>query len=82
MKIAHDIHTHNVYSKCCKDKGASTSAYIAKEIELGIKLFGLSNHIWDENVSGASDWYKNQTILLCEEAQCAGGDNLPVWRGN
>lgn len=71
MKIAHDIHTHNVYSKCCKDKGASTSAYIAKEIELGIKLFGLSNHIWDENVSGASDWYKNQTILLCEEAKYA-----------
>ena len=69
MKIAHDIHTHNVFSKCCKDKNASTTAYIQKEIELGIKTFGLSNHIWDENVKGASGWYKNQTILLAEEAR-------------
>ena len=71
MKIAHDIHTHNVFSKCCKDKNASTTAYIQKEIELGMKTFGLSNHIWDENVKGASGWYKNQTILLAEEAKAA-----------
>ena len=69
MKIAHDIHTHNVYSKCCKDKSASTLAYIEKEADLGMKVFGLSNHIWDENVKGISGWYKNQTILLCEEAK-------------
>lgn len=69
MKILHDIHTHNVYSHCCSDYTASTEAYIQKEQELGIKVFGLSNHIWDESVKGASYWYKNQTISLAEEAK-------------
>ena len=45
MKVLHDIHTHNVFSACCEDKTASTPAYIAKEMELGMRLFGLSNHI-------------------------------------
>ena len=69
MKIVHDTHTHNAYSHCCGDRTASTEAYIKKEQELGIKVFGLSNHIWDETVKGASYWYKHQTILLAEEAK-------------
>ncbi|MBQ8641179.1 MAG: hypothetical protein IJ480_03095 [Clostridia bacterium] len=69
MKILHDIHTHNVFSACCGDKTASTAAYLEKEAALGMKLFGLSNHIWDERVPGASAWYRNQTILKAEEAR-------------
>ena len=68
MKVLHDIHTHNVFSACCEDKTASTNAYSAKEMELGMRIFGLSNHIWDEQVSGASGWYRNQTILKAKEA--------------
>lgn len=69
MKILHDVHTHNVYSHCCTDTTASTAAYIAKEREIGNRVFGLSNHLWDESVKGASYWYRNQTILLAEEAK-------------
>lgn len=69
MKILHDIHTHNIFSNCCADHTASTSACLQKEAELGMKLFGLSNHVWDERVRGASYWYRNQTILRCEEAK-------------
>ncbi|MBR5446079.1 MAG: hypothetical protein IKV57_08145 [Clostridia bacterium] len=71
MKILHDIHTHNVFSACCGDKTASTTAYLTREKELGMRIFGLSNHIWDERVSGASSWYRNQTILKAEEAKAA-----------
>ncbi len=71
MKILHDIHTHNAFSACCGDKLASTDAFIAKEIELGNKIFGLSNHIWDENVKGASNWYSKQTIIKAEEAKAS-----------
>lgn len=71
MKILHDIHTHNVFSSCCVDHTASTRAYLEKEAGLGMKLFGLSNHIWDERVKGASYWYRNQTILKAEEAKNA-----------
>lgn len=69
MKIVHDVHTHNVFSHCCTDRNASTAAYIAKEQEIGNRVFGLSNHIWDERVKGSSYWYRNQTILLSEEAK-------------
>ncbi len=71
MHITHDIHTHNVFSLCCSDPGASTAAYLQKEAECGMTLFGLSNHIWDECVLGASSWYKNQPILKAEEARAA-----------
>lgn len=71
MKIVHDIHTHNVFSHCCSDYTASTEAYIAKEREIGNRVFGLSNHIWDERVKGCSNWYRRQTIALAEEAKAA-----------
>lgn len=71
MKIVHDVHTHNVLSHCCNDRSASTEAYIAKELEIGNRVFGLSNHIWDERVEGASHWYLPQTISLAEEAKAA-----------
>lgn len=69
MKILHDTHTHNIYSICCTDSSASTEAYIEKAREIGLKVFGISNHLWDESVKGASYWYKNQTITLAEEAK-------------
>ena len=40
-------------------------------IDFVMKLFGLSNHLWDERVPGASGWYKNQPILKAEEAKHA-----------
>lgn len=71
MKIFHDVHTHNIFSNCCTDKGASTVAFLNKEAELGMRTFGLSNHIWDERVKGASYWYRTQTIAKAEEAKNA-----------
>lgn len=68
MKILHDVHTHNLFSNCCTESAASTAAYIAKEQEIGNRVFGISNHIWDERVKGCSYWYRNQTIALAEEA--------------
>lgn len=71
MKILHDIHTHNIFSNCCHDTSASTIAYLKKEAELGLRIFGLSNHLWDDRVKGASYWYRMQTITKAEEAKNA-----------
>ena len=71
MKILHDVHNHNTFSNCCHDPSASTEAFIKKEVELGNKIFGLSNHIWDEGVKGASYWYSRQTITKAEEAKAS-----------
>lgn len=71
MKILHDVHNHNIFSNCCSDNSASTDAFVKKELELGNKIFGLSNHIWDESVKGASYWYSKQTITKAEEAKAS-----------
>ena len=71
MKILHDVHNHNIFSNCCNDPWASTDAFVKKELELGNKIFGLSNHIWDESVKGASGWYSKQTITKAEEAKAS-----------
>lgn len=71
MKILHDIHTHNVMSLCCGDPNATTENYIREEERLGMKIFGLSNHIWDERVKGCSEWYGAQTIRRSLECKSA-----------
>ena len=84
MKILHDIHTHNIFSHCCRDMTASTEAYIRKEEELGMRIFGLSNHIWDERVKGANYWYVHQTIAKAKEAKnafCKAGPGMKVLFG-
>ena len=69
MKILHDVHMHSVLSSCCEDFSATTENYIKKEMELGMRTFGLSNHIWDEKVRGASNWYSYQTIAKARESK-------------
>ena len=71
MKILHDIHTHSVLSSCCDDPKATTENYIRREMELGMSTFGLSNHIWDESIKGASNWYSYQTIKKAREGRTA-----------
>jgi len=74
MRITHDIHTHSTLSHCCYDPEASIANYVRRAAELGHKVFGISNHIWDEKVPGASRWYKNQTISYGLEAR----DSVPA----
>lgn len=62
MEIKHDVHTHTTLSRCCYDPRATVENYIRRAAELGHTVFGLSNHLWDEKVAGASSWYKNQMI--------------------
>lgn len=62
MKVRHDIHTHTLFSSCCYDPEATAAAFIEKAHELGHSVFGFSNHIWDEKVPGASNWYRGQTV--------------------
>lgn len=62
MQIKHDIHTHTLYSLCCYDPEATVQAYVRRAAELGHTVFGISNHLWDEKVPGANDWYQKQMI--------------------
>ncbi|MBE6546924.1 MAG: hypothetical protein E7668_05750 [Ruminococcaceae bacterium] len=70
MKVLHDIHTHNIMSLCCGDFNATTENYIKKAQEVGLKTFGLANHIWDtEHVKGCSGWYSPQSIRRSQDSK-------------
>ena len=71
MHISHDIHTHNLYSGCCYDPEATTQACVRHAMELGHTVFGISNHLWDESVPGASRWYQGQPISYGAEMKYA-----------
>lgn len=62
MKIRHDIHNHSLWSSCCYDPEATVNAFAHRAKELGHTVFGISNHLWDEKVPGASNWYRQQMI--------------------
>jgi len=69
MKILHDVHNHSLLSSCCYDPVATVENFVNKARELGHKVFGISNHLWDEKVPGASGWYQKQMINYGLEAR-------------
>ena len=71
MQVTHDIHTHTLLSACCFDPEATVAAYVSKAAELGHKLLGIANHLWDERVPGPSKWYRGQTVNYVLEARDA-----------
>ncbi len=71
MKIDHDIHSHTLFSSCCYDPAATMRAFVDRARELGHRTLGISNHLWDEKVEGASDWYRGQCIEYGFEAKYA-----------
>ena len=71
MKANHDIHNHNMFSNCCRDKTATVFAMIKREEELGVEIYGLANHAWDEHVKGNSPWYAHQSVAHALEAKYA-----------
>ncbi|MBQ9079688.1 MAG: hypothetical protein IJY27_01300 [Clostridia bacterium] len=79
MEIKHDIHTHTTLSRCCYDPRATVGNYVRRAAEFGHKILGLSNHLWDEKVPGASGWYKNQMISYgLQQMDCVPADTCGV----
>lgn len=59
--IKHDIHIHTHLSSC-GDRFAFMADYIQAAKQLGLETIGFSDHAWDDNIKGASDWYAPQTF--------------------
>jgi len=58
--IDNDMHIHSYLSACSNDPEQSSEAILEFAKENGIKTVCLTNHFWDSDVPGASDWYKPQ----------------------
>ncbi len=62
FKIDHDLHIHSGLSSCSNDS-LQTAENILKYAEHNdLERICITDHYWDENVLGASDWYKPQNF--------------------
>lgn len=60
FQINHDYHIHSGLSSCSSDP-EQTGENILKAVQKhGIKELCLTDHFWDSDVEGASNWYKPQ----------------------
>lgn len=64
-----DLHIHSFVSKCSKDPEQTPSAILQYARDNGIKTLVLTDHFWDENVPGASNWYSTQTFSWISQSK-------------
>lgn len=85
MKITSDLHIHTFRSLCAKPD-ATVAAYFAIAREMGVTTLGFADHLWDEAVPGACDWYGKQNTVhqragIWEEILSADPTGLTVLSG-
>lgn len=56
----HDLHIHSQLSLCSGDPEQTPERILKYAQENGLKTVCLTDHYWDENVPGASEWYAAQ----------------------
>lgn len=61
MDWNHDLHVHTNLSACARPS-ATLEGYLGACVSSGIGILGISNHVWDSDVAGASPWYVPQNI--------------------
>ena len=61
LHIQQDIHIHTTLSSCAQED-VTVETYLGRAKEDGLTLLGFSNHLWDQDVPGASNWYRPQNV--------------------
>lgn len=65
----HDLHIHSFISSCSKDPEQTTENILKYAVKNNLKTICLTDHFWDENIEGASEWYKKQGFAHIAEAR-------------
>ena len=60
FKIDHDLHIHSNLSSCSNDASQTPERILEYARERGLRRIALTNHHWDSDVEGASEWYLPQ----------------------
>ena len=58
--IDHDLHIHSKLSSCSKHPEQTTENILKYALKNGLNTICITDHYWDSEVSGASDWYEPQ----------------------
>ena len=59
----HDYHIHSFLSSCSSDPNQLPEAILQYARENGLKRIVITDHFWDSDVPGASNWYAPQNYL-------------------
>ncbi len=68
FQIDHDFHIHSKLSLCSGDAEQTPARILEYARASNLKSICLTDHYWDENVSGVSDWYKIQDFAHISQA--------------
>lgn len=60
--IDHDLHCHSCRSSCSGNEKQTKEAILAHAKANGYSVQCVTDHLWDKDVPGASDWYAPQDI--------------------
>lgn len=60
--IDHDLHLHSQLSLCSNDPKQTAGALLEYGVREGLLDICVTDHYWDENVPGASEWYAAQNF--------------------
>ncbi len=63
----HDLHIHSYLSLCSGDPAQNPAAILAYGEENGLKTLCMTDHMWDQAVPGASEWYAAQSYERTRE---------------
>ena len=55
-----DLHIHSHLSLCSNDPHQTTDAMLQYALDNNLKTICITDHYWDENVPGPSNWYARQ----------------------
>ena len=58
--IDHDLHIHSYLSECSRHPDQTPETILRYAHENGFKYICLTDHFWDDEVPGASEWYQPQ----------------------
>ena len=59
-RFDNDLHIHSQLSRCSRDPEQTADAILKYALDNNLKTVCVTDHYWDENVEGPSDWYAMQ----------------------
>lgn len=62
IPITHDLHVHTSLSSCSDDPEMTPEYIFSNAAANGYDTICITDHVWDSNVPGASNWYSKQNI--------------------
>ncbi len=76
-----DLHCHSYLSSCCNDKNMTPTTLLTHGQQADYSSICLTDHLWDDAVSGSSTWYQPQNITHVQKSLLLPKGAIPFYFG-